>query len=142
MKAVALFLLLMSTTTLDAHACKRCGHPSHRTTPTHHTPTKPCPATPPVAAKPEEPSLGQQILNGFELNAGFRWDRFDCHDDLRLTRRVELPPTAHDPFFLGAQVRLPIYEGYGLFVRGERDWTEAPRGNVALGVYFKPFYRD
>jgi hypothetical protein len=142
MKALMLVLLLLIPVTVGAEtaAQKRC----HRCKPRHPvcTPRHVCapPSSTAVPAKAEEPSVWQSVLTGFEVTAGFRWDYQRCLDD----RRSTTPTTVqgHDPFFVGAQLRLPITENYGAFVSGDRDFVDDPQGNVRVGLYFKPFYHD
>lgn len=111
-------LLILAMPTAPAHKnCHRC--------------TNPCPV---VEKKVDWRS-------GFEVVAGFRWDRvIDCPT-------YECPkPVAHqdDPFFLGLQQRLPLNEYFTLQGRLDRDvWEhgelmEKPHWNGAVQINWAP----
>ena len=84
-------------------------------------------------------SLGDRIVQGFALTAGFRWDQ-ECPDPT-----VCAPPPSHpknvDPAFVGAELRIPISARTTLGGNFDRDWTDAPDWNARVYVSFAPWKR-
>lgn len=98
-------------------------------------------AVPALADKyPAKCSLLDQLVQGFEITGGFRWD-FDesCPEFQRCKKLCDTDDETSDTPFVGANLRIPYGEYAGLFVTGDRDLTDAPRGNVRLGFYFAPW---
>ncbi len=142
MKKWSLFLVLMSLATLAEAApakthrnCKRCAHPCATQE------AKPCTtAAQPVAAKGESYDAMGALLNGFSLTAGFRWDR-ECPEVAEGSTMTST--TSHvgntDPFFVGAEARLPLNTWSDLGGNIDRDWTEAPHWNARVFVALHPW---
>jgi hypothetical protein len=84
-------------------------------------------------------SVGNAFLDGLGLTAGFRWDR-ECLDCQPVACA---PPPTHnvDPFFVGAELRLPLASRLTAFGNVDRDWTEAPHWNARLGIAYRPWGR-
>ena len=109
-------------------ALARCGH---KTKSVSETESKAC-------------DVWQQIKTGFEITAGFRWDREVVCPRAYISR---YPVDRHqdDPAFLGLQVRLPLGEYYTLQGRFDRDIFEdsefvtAPHWNGAVSIGWAPF---
>ena len=94
-----------------------------------------------TVAKPY--SFWDQALQGFRLTAGFRWDQ-ECpaghgetNEFLTTTPKVEVK----DPFFVGAELRLPLAPKLEAFGNFDRDFVDAPRWNARAGVSFAPWGR-
>jgi hypothetical protein len=79
-----------------------------------------------------------ELIQGFEITGGFRWD-FTEECASCAAPYVPTSHVSHDPAFIGAQLRVPVAQYGGLFVSGDRDFSEAPHGNVRVGVYFAPW---
>ena len=112
-------LMILASTSGQPKNCHNCKHP------------EPPPAT----------VEKQDWKSGFELVAGFRWDReLECPTSTcpQLTRQV-------DPFFLGLQERLPLNEYFTLQARVDRDiwhegeFQEAPHWNGAVSLNWAPW---
>jgi len=90
-------------------------------------------------AKPEC-SLLSQLAQGFEVTGGFRWDFTEACPVQRCRKSHELDNgDSNDTPFAGANLRLPYGEYGGFFISGDRDLTDAPRGNLRVGIYFAPW---
>lgn len=89
--------------------------------------------------------LWPAIRDGFGLTAGFRWDQAtECPMCPKPCAAVPPPPPTghHDPFFIGAELRLPVSGRLAAFGNFDRDWTETARWNARLGVSFRPLARS
>jgi len=78
----------------------------------------------------------QKIKDGFAVTAGFRWDK-ECPDCPTIL--VPVPPRRGncDPFFLGAELRLPITDELTLAGNFDRDWTDSPDWNARVHLSYR-----
>ena len=127
---VALFISTMAVAApvVPAKPCSQCK--------ARHYP----PSTTPAATSAAENGVWNQLLTGFELSAGWRWETEAGATD------CEFSPAAaavevKDPFYIGASLRLPFTTNVGAFGAFDRDWTEAPNWQTRAGLYFTPFHR-
>lgn len=81
------------------------------------------------AREAPQSTLLSDLITGFEVTGGFRWDVTECET------------TDETRPYIGAQVRLPLGEYAGLFVSGDRDFIEKARGNFRVGIFYRPFER-
>lgn len=127
---LVLALMILPSTLLAAPPGRHCPPTcKHRRESAHL-----CPAPAPSAPCP---SLLEQLRDGFELTAGFRWDiEHECPTPTR-----PVPGTRpHDPGFIGASERVSFSptSHVGVFGNLDRDWTDAPEWSARVGLYWKP----
>lgn len=142
-------LLLMSAVMASpawAHPCDPCPdaprHAAQRIQPKRRA-VRATPCIAPAKA-PECQGLLGQLADGLELTAGFRWqdelepvDRWvPCAPPPRPRRDVK------DPFYLGIGTRVGLTPRTVGFVEFDRDWTQEPRGQLRLGVAWRPLMRE
>jgi len=96
------------------------------------------------------PTLWDHVVQGFGIRAGFRWERehvcptcpapVPCY-----TPPPPAPPTEEpgyrDPFFVGAELRLPLARGVQVFGAWDRDFTERANHQTTVGVVMAPWSR-
>lgn len=112
--------------TASPKPCTNCKH--HRDTAcTNVTSAPKCEKT--------SQTLGAQLISGFGIRAGWRWqDERECP-----TVQTPTPPTTHkDPFFLGLEFRLPLYENVSGFVANDWDWNSPHPHQTTLGLVWCP----
>jgi len=84
---------------------------------------------------------GLTFLQHFALTAGFRWDR-ECPE---LDERGRTAPRNdsgfHDPFFVGAELRLPLGTYADFFGGADFDLEDQRWGSGRLGVAVRPWAR-
>lgn len=127
---LALLLVPSLAFAQPAKSCKKCP-PKEHCPPSHR-------CEPPKA----EPNCFQK---GFEVVAGFRWDRIQ---DCPTLEAPDPEPEYCDPTFLGIQERLPLNEYFTLQLRLDRDvidnsgrFIQAPHWNGAVTVHWAPWKR-
>lgn len=91
------------------------------------------------------PDRAVGLLDGFGLTAGFRWDRETVCPTCPHVCTPAPPPPPHeeqkDPFFVGAELRLPLTPHVDAFGNLDRDWTEAAHWNARVGISVRPWRR-
>lgn len=87
-----------------------------------------------TVAQPCTTSSWQKLKDGFAVTAGFRWDR-DCPE----FRTVLVRPGTSDPFFIGAELRVPLTDELTLAGNFDRDWTDAPDWNARVHLSYHVF---
>ena len=124
MKTILILLMLLVPAVAWAAKCPpKCKHRTAAKCPTHAY------------------SLWDQVVQGFELQAGFRWqseEHLDC-PTLEVPNPPPSPPAVEDPFYVGAGIRLPLDNHAGVFGQFDRDFTEAPKWQVRVGLFYAPW---
>jgi len=119
-KLLVLLLLIPSVAFAAPKQCKRCKDPCHGC----KTVTK------------ADASLWAQVVQGFGLTAGFRWDQ-DCPEP-----GICSPPAGnHDPAFVGAELRLPVNAWATVGGNFDRDFVDAPDWSARAYIVLHPWRR-
>jgi hypothetical protein len=83
------------------------------------------------------------VRDGFGLTAGFRWDREQgcpsCPTCTPAPPTVTHHETQVDPFFVGAELRLPLASRVDAFGNIDRDFVEAPHWSARVGLSVRPW---
>ena len=128
-------MLLLPTLAFAAKApakpCSHCKHPARTCTTTNQ-----CVHDTVLVAPKEDKSLGAALISGFGIRAGWRWQP-ECPT-------LATPHPGHvDPFFLGLEVRVPVYEQVSGFVTWDVDVAHkqidfGDRHQTTVGLVWQP----
>ena len=124
------WLLLVCLLLVPTMASARCGHKAKSKTT--------------VSKAQQSCDLWSQVKTGFEITAGFRWDR-EVVCPRSFIPRYPVDRHQDDPAFVGLELRLPLGEYYTVHGRFDRDIFEdsefvtAPHWNAAVSIGWAPF---
>lgn len=141
MKPWMALLLLLASSTVEAHPAPKPAVHTCRPSCTHKNCGKPdTVVVVRYVAPAPKPEVGvyDQLLSGLTLSTGFRWETEHAHQI-----PCAPPPPVHvrDPFYLGVGLHLPLSDNLQGFGEFDRDWTEAPHWQVRTGLEWSPFKR-
>jgi len=129
MRILKTFLMVL-TLALIAFSAAAAPAPAKKCPPKCHHRTGPCTAN---------TSILDHLVTGFEINAGFRWQTESECPDPQSSTAPESESRVHDPFYIGAGLRLPLTPRAGAFFNFDRDFTDAPNWQARLGLSYAPF---
>ena len=130
MLPVLLLLLLVPALAFGATAkktvkpCTRCAHP--------------CTTTATRTEAGSYDMLGA-LIDGFSITSGFRWDRACPEVDEHGVPVSGTGTHNEDPFFVGADLRVPLNSWASLGGNVDRDFVEAPHWSARVFVALHPW---